>query len=162
MDISEKKTVLDDSASIYQKREEKSDRAKWKDLKGFKAKWEHFREYYLLKTFIWVCVVAFVGYAVYEIFAPEKERLLYVSILDRVIADAEMEEIKTGFETYLSFDEETLELDTVLGRLTVKGEEMHIISFHNDSGDLTADGRVHALVYVSDERSSGLFSRIFR
>jgi len=109
MDISEKKTVLDDSASIYQKREEKSDRAKWKDLKGFKAKWEHFREYYLLKTFIWVCVVAFVGYAVYEIFAPEKERLLYVSILDRVIADAEMEEIKTGFETYLSFDEETQE-----------------------------------------------------
>lgn len=109
MDISEKKTVLDDSASIYQKREEKTDRAKWKELKGFKAKWEHFRAYYLLKTVIWVCVVAFVGYAVYEMFAPEKERLLYVSILDRVIADAEMEEIRTGYETYLSFDEETQE-----------------------------------------------------
>ena len=68
----------------------------------------------------------------------------------------------SGVRDVLSFDEETLELDTVLGRLTVKGEEMHIISFHNDSGDLTADGRVHALVYVSDERSGGLFSRIFR
>ena len=35
MDISDKKTVLDDSASIYQRREEKTDRAKWKELKGF-------------------------------------------------------------------------------------------------------------------------------
>ena len=39
MDISDKKTVLDDSASIYQRREEKTDRAKWKELKGFKVEY---------------------------------------------------------------------------------------------------------------------------
>lgn len=110
MDISEKKTVLEDSASIYQKREEKSDRAKWKDLKGFKAKWDHFRAYYLLKTFIWVCVIGFAVYAVYEIFAPEKERLLYVSVLDRVVADMELENVRTGFEEFVSFDEEAQEM----------------------------------------------------
>ena len=110
MDISEKKTVLDDSASIYQKREEKSDRAKWKDLKGFKAKWDHFRAYYLLKTFIWVCVIGFAVYAVYEIFAPGKERLLYVSVLDRVVADLELEDVRTGFEEYVSFNDETQEM----------------------------------------------------
>ncbi|MDD5900555.1 MAG: hypothetical protein PUC73_06655 [Lachnospiraceae bacterium] len=110
MDISEKKTALDDSASIYQRREEKTERAKWKELKGFKAKWEHFRAYYLLKTFIWVCVIAFVGYAVYEMFAPEKERLLYVSILDAVILDTEISSIQAGYEEYISFDEETQEV----------------------------------------------------
>ena len=104
MDISEKKTALDDSASIYQRREEKTERAKWKELKGFKAKWEHFRAYYLLKTFIWVCVIAFVGYAVYEMLAPEKERLLYVSILDAVILDTEISSIQAGYEEYISFD----------------------------------------------------------
>ncbi len=105
MDLSEKKTALDDSASIYQKREEKSDRAKWKELKGFKAKWDHFKAYYLLKTFIWVCVIAFVGYMVYEMFAPEPERLIYVAVLDTVLMNDVMEELQTGFEEHMGMDE---------------------------------------------------------
>lgn len=107
MDISEKKTVLDDSASIYQKREEKSDRAKWKELKGFKAKWEHFREYYFLKVFIVACVLAFVGYMIYEVVAPEKERMIYVAILDGVVLTPDMEDLKDGYTSYISMDEET-------------------------------------------------------
>ena len=110
MDVSEKKTTLDDSAAIYQRREEKSDRAKWKELKGFKAKWEHFKAYYLLKTFIWACVIAFCGYAVYEMFAPEKERMLYTAILDAVIMDEEKEQWQEEFGSYISLDEETQEL----------------------------------------------------
>ena len=107
MDLSEKKTVLEDSASIYQRREEKSDRDKWKDLKGFKAKWEHFKAYYLLKTFIWVCVIAFVGYMLYEMFAPEPERLIYVAVLDTVLMNDVVEDLQTGFEEYIGMDEET-------------------------------------------------------
>lgn len=110
MDISEKKTVLDDSASIYQKREEKSDRTKWKECKGFKAKWEHFKAYYLLKVFIAACALAFVGYMVYEIVAPEKERMLYAAILDGVVLTADMTELEDGYAEYISMDEETQEL----------------------------------------------------
>lgn len=109
MDISDKKTVLDDSASIYQRREEIPDRAKWKELKGFKAKWEHFRAYYLLKTFIAACVIAFLGYMVYETFGPEKERLLYVAVLDAVVSGDETLELKAGYEAYIKMDEETQE-----------------------------------------------------
>lgn len=110
MDISDKKTVLDDSASIYQKREEKSDRAKWKDLKGFKAKWEHFKSYYLLKTFILLCALGFVGYMAYEMFAPEKERLLYVAILDTVLMNDVTEELQSGFEEYMAMDKKTQDM----------------------------------------------------
>lgn len=110
MDISEKKTVLDDTASIYQQREEKSDRAKWKELKGFKAKWEHFKAYYLLKTFIWVCAIGLIGYGIYEMFAPEPERMLYVAILDTVIQTDEMENLESGYAEYISLDEETQSL----------------------------------------------------
>lgn len=110
MDVSEKKTTLDDSAAIYQQREEKSDRAKWKELKGFKAKWEHFKAYYLLKTFILVCVLAFVGYALYEMFGPKKEQMLYVAILDTVVQTEEMEALKSGYAEYISLDEETQSL----------------------------------------------------
>ncbi len=110
MDISDKKTTLDDSASIYQRREEKSDKAKWKELKGFKAKWEHFKAYYLLKTFIWGCVIALGGYAVYEMFAPEKEQMLYAAILDRVIMDPETKLLTEEFGAYISLDEENQEV----------------------------------------------------
>lgn len=110
MDISEKRTTLDDSASIYQKREEKTDRAKWKECKGVKAKWEHFKEYYLLKFFIAACVIAFVGYMVYEVVAPEKERMLYAAILDGVVLTTDMNELEEGYASYISMDEENQEL----------------------------------------------------
>lgn len=107
MEISKKKTALDDSASIYQKREEKSDKEKWRELKGFKAKWEHFKAYYLLKVFIWACVLGFVGYAIYEMVAPDPERMLYVAILDTVVGNDEMNALSAGYAEYISMDEET-------------------------------------------------------
>ena len=79
-----------------------------------------------------------------------------------IIAESRKKLNVSGVRDVLSFDEETIELDTVQGRLTVKGEGMHIVSFHTESGDLSAEGRLHAFVYVTDERSGGLFSRLFR
>lgn len=110
MDISEKKTALEDTASIYQKREEKTNKEKWQECKGFKAKWVHFKEYYLLKVFLWACVLAFVGYFIYEVVTPEKERMLYAAILDGVVLNAEMQELEKGYGEYISMDEETQEL----------------------------------------------------
>ena len=68
----------------------------------------------------------------------------------------------SGVKDVVSFDEETLLLETVMGRMTVKGENLHIQNFANETGDLTADGRVHALVYLSDAKSGGFFSKLFR
>lgn len=68
----------------------------------------------------------------------------------------------TGVKDVLSFDEETVVLETSLGRLTVKGSGLHIINFDNKSGDLSAEGRLCALVYTSEEKNGGVFSRIFR
>ena len=68
----------------------------------------------------------------------------------------------TGVKDVLSFDEETVVLETSLGRLTVKGSGLHIINFDTKSGDLSAEGRHYALVYTSEEKNGGVFSRIFR
>lgn len=68
----------------------------------------------------------------------------------------------TGVKDVLSFDEETVILDTVLGRLTIKGAGLHIINFDTQSGDLSAEGRLYAYVYTSEEKSGGFFSRLFR
>lgn len=79
-----------------------------------------------------------------------------------VIAEGRKKLSISGVRDVLSFDEETIRLDTVQGRMTIKGEELHIQSFHTESGDLSAEGRLHALVYVSDERTGGFLARIFR
>ena len=68
----------------------------------------------------------------------------------------------TGVKDVLSFDEETVVLDTSLGRLTVKGSGLHIVNFDTKSGDLSAEGRLYALVYTTEEKSGGFFSRVFR
>lgn len=69
----------------------------------------------------------------------------------------------SGVKEVSSFDDETVLLDTALGKMTVKGEELHIESFNTATGDLTAVGKVHAVVYMSDAKISGGFlSRLFR
>lgn len=80
----------------------------------------------------------------------------------KIIADGRKKLNISGVRDVLSFDEDTIQLDTVQGRLTIKGEGLHIQSFHTESGDLSADGRLHAFVYVSDERTGGFLARIFR
>ena len=67
----------------------------------------------------------------------------------------------SGVSKVLSFDEETFVLDTVKGKMTVKGENLHIISFNTETGDLSAEGKLHAFAYLS-QSSGGFLSRIFR
>ena len=69
----------------------------------------------------------------------------------------------SGVKDVLNFDDETIMLDTTLGRMTIKGEELHIESFNIASGDLTATGKVYAVVYMSNAKTGGgLVSRLFR
>lgn len=139
MDLSNKKTTLDDSASIYQIREEKTDRMKWKECKGFRAKWEHFREYYLLKTFIWACVIAFVGYAVYEIIKPKKETVVYIAFTDAVVPAGEMEELRSGFEAYVEYDKENQDMifdNTMMISNYASAESAQRFTAHAVAGDI--------------------------
>lgn len=68
----------------------------------------------------------------------------------------------TGVKDVVSFDEETVILDTVLGKLTVKGSGLHIINFDTQSGDLSAEGKIYAFVYTTDEKNGGFLSKLFR
>ena len=68
----------------------------------------------------------------------------------------------TGVKDVLSFGDETFVLDTSLGKMTVKGSGLHIINFDTKSGDFSAEGKLYALVYTSDEKNGGFLSRMFR
>ncbi len=68
----------------------------------------------------------------------------------------------SGIKNVISFDEETIELDCVLGTLVIKGIGLHIQSFEAETGDLSGEGRVNAVVYTAEEKNGNLFSRIFK
>lgn len=86
-----------------------------------------------------------------------------ISTVQNVIIENRKRLNISGVKDVSSFDDETVLLDTALGRMTVKGEELHIESFNTQTGDLMATGKVHAVVYMSDVKTSGGFlSRLFR
>ena len=68
----------------------------------------------------------------------------------------------SGVKDCISFDEETIILNTVAGRLAIKGISLHIINFDTSSGDFTAEGRINAVIYTAEEQRGGLISRIFK
>lgn len=68
----------------------------------------------------------------------------------------------TGIKDVLSFDEQTVMLDTVLGKLVIKGENLRLGQFDTQKGDVTGEGSIHALIYTALENNQGFFSRIFK
>ena len=61
-----------------------------------------------------------------------------------------------------NFDENEVLLQTHLGKMTIRGEELHITRFNTETGDLLLDGNIIAIVYTTDKSSGGFFSRLVR
>ncbi len=79
-----------------------------------------------------------------------------------IIVEDRKKFILTGIKEVISFDDETVMLDTALGRLAIKGSGLRILNFEAQSGDLTGEGKVFAFIYTANESNGGFFSRIFR
>ena len=72
----------------------------------------------------------------------------------------------TGILDVISFDENTIVLDTDMGLLTIKGKDLHVSRLSLEKGEIDIEGRADSLVYSSNEgyRKSGqsLLTRLFK
>ena len=71
----------------------------------------------------------------------------------------------SGVNDVLSFDDQVVMVDTELGLLTVKGENIHINKLNIDTAEVIIEGEISSLSYSqkSIEKSSGtLLSKIFK
>ena len=71
----------------------------------------------------------------------------------------------SGVNDVLSFDDQVVMVDTELGLLTVKGENVHINKLSLDTAEVIIEGEISSLSYSqkSIEKSSGtLLSKIFK
>ena len=72
----------------------------------------------------------------------------------------------TGILDVISFDENTIVLDTDMGLLTIKGKDLHVSRLTLDKGEIDIEGRTDSLLYSSNEgiRKSGqpFLARLFK
>ena len=64
----------------------------------------------------------------------------------------------------LSFDDQIVILETELGMLTIKGEDLRINKLSVDTGDVVIEGNINSVSYSEkEERKSGnLLGKIFK
>ena len=71
----------------------------------------------------------------------------------------------TGVREVVSFDENQVVMDTDMGLLTIKGNELHVSRLMVEKGELEIDGQVDSLAYSSNEayRKAGqsILNRLF-
>ena len=72
----------------------------------------------------------------------------------------------TGIQDVVSFDENQIVLDTDMGLLTIKGQDLHVSRLTLEKGEVDLAGSIDSLVYSSNTayRKSGesLFNRLFK
>ena len=56
----------------------------------------------------------------------------------------------------LSFDEHIVLLKTVLGRLTVEGEALHVTKLLLDVGEVNIEGKIQAIYYDEEKGGGGI------
>ncbi len=68
----------------------------------------------------------------------------------------------TGVSDVPGFDEQTVNLQTSMGTLIVKGESLHICKLSLESGEVSVEGKINSLQYMGDVRSKSIVSKLFR
>ena len=71
----------------------------------------------------------------------------------------------SGVNDVLSFDDQVVMVDTELGLLTVKGENIRINKLSIDTSDVIIEGNINSLVYSNSDfqkKSGNILNKIFK
>ncbi|NLG53586.1 MAG: sporulation protein YabP [Clostridiales bacterium] len=68
----------------------------------------------------------------------------------------------SGVEDVESFDENSVNLYTSKGMLTIRGTGLHMERLSLDTGELGVEGTIDGLQYGGEEAPGGFWSRLFR
>lgn len=98
-----KKTALDDEAQIYQKREEQTEKEKWKQMNS-REKWQYFVDYYLFKVVVAVIIVGVVGSLIWHFVKPKDETILYVAVIDESLDEKKLADMTAALEKMYQAD----------------------------------------------------------
>ena len=68
----------------------------------------------------------------------------------------------SGVNDVDSFDEKSVVAYTDYGQLTIQGERLNIKRLSVETGELTVEGEISALIYTENRPRENVFKRLFR
>ncbi len=68
----------------------------------------------------------------------------------------------SGVKDIDSFTENKIVLNTVMGELVIKGQDLHVVALEVETGDFSMNGHITSLVYNSFNSTDNVFKRLFR
>ena len=95
----------------------------------------------------------------------ERKNNINASIMQNIVLENREKLSITGVNDVLSFDDQIVILETQLGLLTIKGENLRINKLSIDSEEVTIEGEIYNLSYSEKEierKSSSLLGKIFK
>ena len=74
--------------------------------------------------------------------------------------------IISGVKKIESFDNEEFLMETTLGFLVIKGDELEIVKLDTHQGNVSIKGRIDSLMYLDEtlkkEKDNSLFNKLFK
>ena len=70
----------------------------------------------------------------------------------------------TGVKDVLSFDDKIVIVDTMLGMLTIKGDDLRINKLSLDTTEVTIDGTISSIIYSEKQtkNSGSMLGKLFK
>lgn len=68
----------------------------------------------------------------------------------------------SGVKKTESFDDKIIVLDTQMGQMTIKGDNLHISKMDIDTGNLSVTGNIYGLIYNETNNSKSIIKRLFK
>ena len=97
----------------------------------------------------------------------EERKSTNIGVIQNIVLENREKLSVSGVIDVLSFDDQVVMIETELGLLTVKGEELRINKLSIDTSEVIVEGNVSYLAYSDSEgehgnKGKGLLSKIFK
>ena len=95
----------------------------------------------------------------------EERKIVNTNIIQNIILENRNKLSISGVLDVLSFDDQIVIVETDLGLLTIKGDNLKINKLSIDTSDVIIEGNIISLSYTQkeiDKKGEGLLSKIFK
>lgn len=95
----------------------------------------------------------------------ERKTMVNSNVIQNLVLENREKLSISGVLDVLSFDDQVVIVETELGLLTIKGENLRINKLSLDTSEVIVEGEIYNLVYSEndlDKKSGGLLNKIFK
>ncbi len=96
----------------------------------------------------------------------DERKIINTGVIQNIILENREKLTISGVKDVLSFDDQVVILETELGLLTIKGENIHVNKLSIDTSEVITEGKISCLSYsdksLENEKGGGLLSKIFK